>query len=194
MPKRRSPRVVAPALFDLEPESTKQEAPAPSFRKDADQFVEQLMYSLTAPYIGYPGWGDDPSFWEPHKAKVTMERMLHHQEIHRDKMASEYETALYLSSATLAHPMSHDWAQMYFYLFTTAMPEQAKVIGNEVTELDPGQREELARLRRWIFRQQMAHLRAKRKAAENGTPAPAPAVVEDPVLPRKERVEQPKIF
>jgi len=191
MAKRRRPRVVAPALFDLEPESPKQEAPAPpidtgpsaSFPKDADQFVDQLMYSLTAPFIGYPGWGDDSQFWEPHKTKVTMERMLHHQEIHRGKLAGEYETMLYLSSASLAAPMSHDWGQVYFYLFTRAMPEQAKVIGNEVTELDPAQKNDLARLRRWIFRQQMEHLKAKRKAAENGTPAPAP-----------EQVEQPKMF
>lgn len=119
------------------------------------------MYSITAPFIGYPGWGDDPQFWEPHKTRVTMERLLHHQETHRDKVASEYETMLYLSSASLAAPMSHDWVQAYFYLFTRCMGEQAKEIGNEVTELGPGQREDLDRLRRWIFRVQMDHIKGK---------------------------------
>jgi hypothetical protein len=169
-------------LFALEPESPKQETPAPSFPKNADQFVDQLMYSITAPFIGYPGWGDDPQFWEPHKTRVTMERLLHHQEIHRDKVASEYETMLYLSSASLAAPMTHDWGQVYFYLFTRCMDEQAKVIGNEVKELNVNQREDLARLRQWIFRQQMAHMKAELKAEVNGTPASAPQVVEQPKM------------
>jgi hypothetical protein len=165
MAKRRRPRVVAQALFDLEPESPQQEAPAPSSPKDAEQFVDQLMYCLTAPFIGYPGWGDDPQFWEPHKAKVTMERLLHHQEIHRDKVASEYETMLYLSSASLAAPMTHDWGQVYFYLFTRAMPQQAKAIDNEVKELNVNQWEDLVRLRSWIFRQQMNHVKARTKVS-----------------------------
>ena len=182
MPKNKRPTAEPPALFDLGPGSPLPETPAPSSPKDADQFVDQVMYGLFAPFIGYPGWGDDPQFWEPHKTRATMERMLHHQEIHRDKVASEYETMIYLSSASLAAPMSRDWGQVYFYLFTRAMPEQAMAIGNEVTELDRGQQVDLARLRRWIFTRQMEHLKAKGRAEENGRPAPAPEVVEQPKM------------
>jgi hypothetical protein len=78
--------------------------------------------------------------------------------------------------------MSHDWPHIYFYLFTRAMPDHGKVIGNEVKELNVNQREDLARLRQWIFRQQMAHMKAKLKAEVNGTPASAPQVVEQPKM------------
>jgi hypothetical protein len=47
-------------------------------------------------------------------------------------------------------------------------------------ELNVNQKEDLTRLRRWIFNQQTAHLKAKRNATENGGPAPAPEVVEQP--------------
>jgi hypothetical protein len=154
-------------LFSLEPESPKQEAPAPSSPKDADQFVDQFMYALTAPYIGWPGWGDDPAFWEPHKTRVTMERLLHHQEIHRDKVASEYETMLYLSSATLSAPPTHDWYCIYAWLFRRWHPEQGAEIFNdhEGEKLNVNQQEDLARLRAWIFRIQMNYMEAKMKGA-----------------------------
>lgn len=171
MPKNKRPTAKPRALFSLEPEPPKQETPAPSFPQDAAQLVDQIMYSLTAPFIGYPGWGDDPSFWEPHKARITVDRLAHHLEIHSHKVAGEYETMLYLSSASLAAPMSSDWGQVYFYLFTRCLPEQAKVIGNEVTELDPGQREDLAQLRRWLYKQQMEHLKQRLKGGEKAPPS-----------------------
>lgn len=182
MPKNKRTTPRPPALFDLEPETAPQQPPAPSSRKDADQFALEFVYDLTAPFIGYPGWGDDPQFWAPHKTRVTMDRLLHHQEIHRNKVASEYETMLYLSSASLAAPMSHDWGQVYLYLFTRCMGELAKEIGDEVTELNVNQREDLARLRRWIFRQQTEHLKRKLKGDEKPEKAEEEPEIEHPQL------------
>ena len=152
---------------------------------DAEQFVTRMMFLLTAPYIGYPGWGDEPSFWERHKERITFDRFAQHMKDPETELATEYEAMLYLSSASLAAPMSHDWGQVYFYLFTRIFPEQAKEIGNEVTELDPGQREDLARLRAWIFRVQMSHVKAKMRGASR----------EEVGTEKKElEVMQPKLF
>jgi hypothetical protein len=198
MPKHKRPRVVAPALFDLEPESPKQEAPAPSFRKDADQFVDQFMYLLTAPYMCYPPWD---SVWDANdnKTTATLERLMHVREIFDTQQCTEFEAMLYISTATLAHPPSHDWFQIYMWLFNRWNPELAQQndLIPDRPELNVNQQEDLARLRRWIFNQQMAHLKAKaslRGRTENGIPAPAPEMVEDPVLPREDPVEQPKMF
>jgi len=92
---------------------------------------------------------------------------------------------LYISTATLAHPPSHDWFCIYAWLFRRLRPEQGADIfsDHEGEKLNVNQQEDLARLLRWIFRQQMAHLKAKRMAAEKENPAPAP-----------QKVEQPKMF
>jgi hypothetical protein len=166
-------------LFALEPESAQQGDPAPpidtgpsaSSRKDAEQFVDLL----TAPYMFYPPWND---VWGANDNKVTakFQRLMHSQEIFETQMCTEYEAMVYVSTATLAHPPSHDWFTIYMWLFNRWNPELAKEndLLPDRPELNINQREDLARLRRWIYGQQMEHMKAKRNAAENGTPAPAP--------------------
>ena len=183
MPKDKRP--ATPQLFSVEPESQKQETPAPSSPKDpdqfVDQFVDQFMYLLTAPYMFYPPWGDIWTY-QDRKNDALMHRLARGQEIWDTKECTEYEAMIYLSSASLAAPMSRDWGQVYFYLFTRAMPEQAMAIGNEVTELDRSQQVDLTRLRQWIFTRQMEHMKAKRNAAGKEEPVPAPEVVEQPKM------------
>ena len=186
MARRRKPPTERPALFDLEPESSPQETPAPaSFKdaKDADEFVDQFMYLLTAPYMFYPPWDN---VWELNHNKDTakLERLVHAREIFEAKQCTEFEAMLYISTATLAHPPSHDWFQIYMWLFNRWNPELAKEqdLLPDRPELNVNQQEDLTRLRSWIFRQQMNHMKAKRKAAENGTPALAPEVVKYPKM------------
>jgi hypothetical protein len=174
MAKNKSPRVVAPALFDLEPESPKQEAPAPSSPKDADQFVDMFMYALTAPYITWPGYQDIYQA-NDNKNKALVYRLAHLQELFARKECSELEAMLYMSTATLVHPPSHDWFNIYMWLFRRwATPEQAADVGDDLPEkLSPSQSEDLARLRRWIFKQQMDHIRRKTRPPAEGPPPPA---------------------
>ena len=183
MPRNKRPRVVAQALFDLEPESPKQETPVPSSHKDGEEFVNQFMYLLTAPYMFYPSWD---SVWDANDNKTTakLQRLMHANEIFDTQQCTEFEAMLYISTATLAHPPGHDWFQIYMWLFNRWNPELAKEndLKPDRPELNINQQEDLARLRRWIFRQQMEHMRAKRKGAEKGTPAPAPGEVEQPKM------------
>jgi hypothetical protein len=186
MPKSKRPRVVASALFDLEPMSAEQETPTPPSRKDDEQFVDQFMYALTAPYLVYPPWD---SVWDANDNKNTakLQRLAQLQQIFAAKACTEFEAMLYISTATLAHPPSHDWYCIYAWLFRRWRPEQAAEIfdAHEGEALNVNQQEDLARLRRWIYGQQMAHLKAKasfRGRTENGTPVPAPQVVEQPKM------------
>ena len=176
MPKRKRRPAERPALFALEPEPPKQETPAPPSRKDTAQFVDQFMYLLTAPYMFYPPWDD---IWsnQDRKNDAVMHRLAHGREIFETRMCTEYEAMLYISTATLAHPPGHDWFIIYAWLFRRWRPDQAAEIfdSHEGEELNVNQQEDLARLRRWIFNQQMAHLKAKRKAAARTRPAPKPA-------------------
>ena len=186
MPKNKRPPVVAPALFDLEPEPPKQETPAPPSRKDDEQFVDQFMYLLTAPYMFYPPWD---TVWDANDNKTTakLHRLIHALEIFDTEQCTEFEAMLYISTATQVAPPSHDWFNIYMWLFNRWNPELAQQndLIPDRPELNVNQQEDLARLRRWIFSQQLAHLRAKasfRGRTENGTPAPAPEVVEHPKM------------
>lgn len=126
--------------------------------RDQEQFVDQMMYLLTAPNISVPGYED---VWKLHKDDATLQRLAHHREIFGNKQCTEFEAMIYISTATLIAPPEHDWAAIYFYLFHRWSPEKAKAAGFEPRELEYPQQDHLSRLRNWIYRTQINHLRQK---------------------------------
>ena len=129
--------------------------------RDSEQFVDQMMYLLTAPYITMPGyediWGD-----RGNKHDALLHRLALHREIFDNKECTEFEAMIYISTASLIHPLDRDWADIYFYLFHRWSPEKAKAAGIEpLLELQYPQQDHLRRLRSWIYRTQVNHLRQK---------------------------------
>ena len=129
---------------------------------EAREFVDRVMYWLTAPYLSWPGW---ESIWEnnDNKNKALIRRLVHQQEVWEAQQCTEFEAMLYISTATMESPPGHVWAEIYFWLFRCEFPDQAdQVLGDSgQRELDPDQKEMLSRLRHWIFRQQLNHMKAK---------------------------------
>ncbi len=157
----------AKALFDLQGQDAGSPLPTAPSRQDDEAFVDQFMYLLTAPYVTWPGWED---IYQSNDNKTTalIQRMAHHREIFASKHCTEFEAMLYISTATLAHPPSPEWGHIYFWLFRRWNPEAAQAIEvDEVRELYPGEKELLARLRAWIFKVQMAHLKGKLQDAKD---------------------------
>ena len=161
----RGPQVERPQMFDI-PEQlpTAPDAPdgvpvAPD-RKGPDWVVDSIMYCLLAPFIGYPRWEEVVSH---HKDRIILTRLGHGLEIAETQQATEFETMLYLSSASLAMPMSHDWAEIYFHLFHRQFPNQPAAEDIPNRELRPDQVEDLTRMRRWLYRTQVNHMKAKEK-------------------------------
>ncbi|MDP3063743.1 MAG: hypothetical protein Q8O40_11130 [Chloroflexota bacterium] len=145
------------------------------------EFVDFFLYLLKAPLILFPGWED--TFQERMK-DVRLQRMIHYREIFTQKMCTEYEAMLYVSSATLVHPPSHDWYVIYMYLFRRWRPDAADSLeldASEGTKLNPNQQEDLDRLRLWVFKHQMLHLKGQTKAAKEQEA-------------QKLEVERPKLF
>ena len=142
---------------DLPPE----ERPRRSQRREEEQFVDQFMYLLTGPHLAYPGYEDTL----PRRDEITLQRLLHGKEIFEEEMATEFEAMLYLSTASLSAPMTHDWFAIYMWLFNRWKPEAAEDMDIGVEVLDPNQVEELNRFRRWMFRTQMNHVKAQDQAA-----------------------------
>ena len=165
--KRRpkGPRVERPQMFDV----TEQLATAPDGvshapdRKGPDWVVDSILYCLLSPFIGYPGWEDVVS---QHKDRIILTRLGHGLEIAETQQATEFETMLYLSSASLAAPMSHDWAEIYFHVFHRCYPNQAAAEDIPNRELQDDQAADLTRMRRWLYRTQVNHMKAKEKSQD----------------------------
>ena len=163
--KRRpkGPLVERLRMFDVPASDNASSSPvepiAPD-RKGPDWVVDSIMYCLLAPFIGYPGWEEVVS---RHKDRIILTRLGHGLEIAETQQATEFETMLYLSSASLAAPMDHDWAEIYFHLFHRCYPNQPAAEDIPNRELRPDQVEDLTRMRRWLYRTQVNHMKAKEK-------------------------------
>ena len=80
---------------------------------------------------------------------------------HEKDLASEEEAMGYLSCASLAGPLSRDWAEIFCYLGQQVFPRWDRVQGQSVlealgierpTRLNPMQLDDLRRFRRWLRR------------------------------------------
>lgn len=148
-------------MFDL-PEEQPAQRPRRSQAQDEQLFVDQIMYLLAGSPLGYPGYEDTL----PRKNDITLQRLIHSKEIFVEEMCTEFEAMLYLSTASLSAPMDHDWVAIYMWLFNRWKPEAAEEMEIGVEVLDRNQVDHLNRFRRWMFRTQMNHMKAKNKAAD----------------------------
>ena len=146
---------MASPLFDLPPDGPK---PRKTEAQEQRDVVQDIMYGLVAPLISYPGWED---LLRDHKDRIILQRLAHGLEIAETKQATEFEAKLYLSTASLAVPMTHRWAEIFFHLFHKQFPDQPAVKEIRNPELDQQQQQELAYLRNWIYRTQINHMKAK---------------------------------
>ncbi len=135
--------------------------------KESQEFVDNMMYLLTAPYIVSPG---NEYTYEANNNKETalLHRMAKHKEIFENEECTEFEAMLYISTVTLEHPVSHDWYEIYMYLFRRWSPEKAlaaEIEGPDVLTKYP-QQEDLSRLRKWIYKTQMNRLKGELQEAD----------------------------
>ncbi len=127
------------------------------------QIAFEMMYRLTAPTIVWPGYED---FLPEHlKEKVRLARLV---QVLPATTATDEEAMVYLHTASLAVPFSREWFNIYSHLFCKCFPEQAKVIGNDVKELDTTEKMELEGLKAWIFQRQRTTVKAKLNSNKEG--------------------------
>jgi hypothetical protein len=120
------------------------------------QFTFDLAYRLSAPTVVWPGL--ETSIPEHLKEKAKFARLA---QAPFPTTATDEEALVYMHTASLAQPFSHESYNIYMYLFGKFFPEQAKVLGNEVTELSITEKRALDVLKAWIFKQQKTAIKAK---------------------------------
>ena len=127
--------------------------------------------------VGGPAWGDDTPAWL--RAAVRIARLglvLANEHDH----ASEEEAVAYLMAASLAAPLHHDWAALYFWVAARVLARWGKVGQEEdfwrmidaaapQRTLRPDQEDDLRRLLRDIRRGVERHARLPHSTRTDAT-------------------------
>jgi len=106
---------------------------------------EKQIKRLFAPIIAYTGWEDIVT--DEMKNRIQIERLANPLM----ETATDYETMVYLHTASLATPLSHEMQNIYSFLFTKYHSEQAKGIGVYTEKISETEQRELAKLKKWIY-------------------------------------------
>ena len=102
-------------------------------------------------------------------AQVVPARLALYAEKPSAEEATDIEAMLYISSASFTAPLSHSFANIFFYLCARLLPQGREVLEDAPTELGLSERHELTTLKSWIYRQQVKHLKEVRRRVSPST-------------------------
>jgi hypothetical protein len=131
-------------------------------KKTATQYSKRTVSPRT---IYYPSWTPPEHFVAELKEEMK-------QNPNR-KTASDTEAMVYLSTASMANPMSEEWSRIYFHLFYNYLKRKKIPINADMRFLSENKtlrnsdRRELERLKKWIFEQQQKDLKERIKKRRN---------------------------
>lgn len=92
---------------------------------EVERQIDDMVSALTDPIIVMPGgWGDTLPEWI--KSRITVERLAENMKGLRGEQptGTDAEALAYLYTASLTVPMSTEWNNIYFYLFTRLMGDK----------------------------------------------------------------------
>jgi hypothetical protein len=155
--------------------------------RTTERWIEDLAGVFTDPIIVYPGGWEDTI---PPKLReaVTIERLIENVKHAKGEpiSATDAECCIYLYTVCMCQPLSHDWAQIYFYLGSRFIEKDGRQMPDDirVDELTRNQQEDLDHLRHWISERRFK-ARTDRRLKER-----AEAKAEGHEEPRKRRVNE----
>lgn len=130
--------------------------------------LDWFIYSIMAPIVAHKGYERYLLDNEYLLQKLFELRVLRGGGkvcFERKKKALEFEAFLYLHTASFAVPFDIHWFRIYSYLFYKYFPQGRNIVENVDRKLDEHERNLLDDLRKWIFKQQIEHLKNKLKNA-----------------------------
>lgn len=122
----------------------------------ADNFTKAILYNLKAPIITMPGWESAIT-----KTMVTGAKVHRFSEmVYEKQMATDYEAALYLMTLSLTKPLTNEMFRLYKYTMRKYFPHMMDLVNISKEEpLTDNEKEDLVKLKKWIFKQQMEQLK-----------------------------------
>ncbi len=128
-------------------------------KNEEKQFKIQMMYTISCPVITQVGYEDDLN--DEMKSKYMLEAMLNVQETFKKEEAPDYHVCIYLSQTSLKQPLGTTFTHIYINL----MKKQFKGIKDDKSisdvDLEENEIEELVKLKKWIFKKQIEHIKTK---------------------------------
>jgi len=119
-------------------------------------FTSYLEYVSQAPIITFPGYEDIVP--NEMKKRVSIYRLLESQDI-IEKMVTDYESIIYLSTASFENLLSHFWYKIYLHTFSKyyKVPDNygkvtlEKIYQNEISHLK--------NLKTWLYKTQINRMK-----------------------------------
>lgn len=145
----------------------KNKTPKKPSKKSSDReekkFVKTMMYGLTAPLVfGSGGWGE--TFPKDMREYGSIIRLANAITCMEQEMCTLFDAMAYMYSISFEALLRHDAMKMYMYTYKHAAPDKWKILiesdpdMERYTDLYDNEKEELGRLRRWIFRRQISRI------------------------------------
>ena len=129
-----------------------------------DKWMEPILWAMSGPMLAMPGYETDKPP-ENIMTEIKIGRLLMAAAQHKE-LASEAETMWYISTYTFTQPPSHDWYEIYLYLFNRVMKDKVTPDLKFDKELNDQQKQLLGRLQEWLYKKSMEALRSKLKQQE----------------------------
>lgn len=138
--------------------------------KKPEQWITDLVYALRFPTVAHPMWARSiPDDLRSRLPIIRMVQILREPGQFRHQ-ATDEEAMLYLMTTSLAFPLNSDWASIYMYVtrkytlqwLKVQEPELPDFLKEEI-KLDDYRQSMLSRLKAWIRKKQIKHMKAKER-------------------------------
>lgn len=132
-------------------------------QQEEKKFVEQMLYLLTSPVLYFPDWTPPEQM-----IKDRMVYLLADNKCYEREECSDYDALIYVQTASMRFPFDTEWHNIFMWLFMKyykdiAPSEWIEEHGRELNDYEKGL---LKRLKVWIFKKQIEHIRAKNKESK----------------------------
>ena len=136
------------------------------------KWIGDLAGAICDPVIVFPDTGWEKSIPEWVFPDIKLQRLIdlalqHKRDNGEEPLASDLEAMVYIYPASLAFPLSHDWAEIYLYVATQAMKLRhppVEMPGDiKRDDLTPDQKRQLNNLKRWLYRKRIEARKEKER-------------------------------
>lgn len=131
---------------------------------NSEKWINKILWALSGPIIVMPGYTDMP-IPENVKNRISIERLVCC--MRNEEMASDVEAMWYISTASLTAPLDHHWTNIFMWLTREFVLFEGKDLPDFLQEeIVLGQymeKDELNRLKRWLFKKSYEQIKAKMK-------------------------------
>lgn len=127
-------------------------------KSEAKNLALRTLYLISAPIIAVPGYEDNVT--DDMKQKYQFEAKLNIKEIFEKEEAPDYHALLQLSQSSLSITPSRTFTKIQLQLGKKFFAEKCNFVKEEKLELN--EERELLKLKKWIFKKQIEHLKKRR--------------------------------